>query len=309
VPDKVEGMLKTIAERTCPAVDIGPQCKTPYQCPLIEVCWKAVNARASSIFTLHGIHSKTAWSLYGEGILDNSEIGEAARLSRVQQLQIEAERSGIMHVDAAAVTAFLQELKYPLQFLDFESFQMAVPLLQGTRPYQQIPFQFSLHTVDGPNGQPRHCGWIWDGAGSPFEAMLAELRRSLGSEGSVVAYSASFETARLREAATACPAHFTWVASVADRVVDLLAPFRSFDVYHPDQHGSVSVKDVLPALTGDGYSGLAISDGGMAGRAYLAAMYGDPSDAERRKTLKDLEEYCGLDTLGMWKLVQVLARL
>jgi hypothetical protein len=92
-------------------------------------------------------------------------------------------------------------------------------------------------------------------------------------------------------------------------VVDLLAPFRSFDVYHPDQHGSVSVKDVLPALTGDGYSGLAISDGGMAGRAYLAAMYGDPSDAERRKTLKDLEEYCGLDTLGMWKLVQVLARL
>ena len=139
--------------------------------------------------------------------------------------------------------------------------------------------------------------------------MLDQLRRCLSDPGAVVAYNASFEIGRLRDAAAAFPAHREWVAAVAARTLDLLEPFRSFHVYHPAQHGSASIKSVLPALTGRDYSGMAISDGGMASHAYLAAFYAGVSQAEKEQTVRDLETYCGLDTLGMWKIVKAIGRL
>jgi hypothetical protein len=99
------------------------------------------------------------------------------------------------------------------------------------------------------------------------------------------------------------------VASVIERMVDLLGPFRSFQVYHPDQHGSASIKAVLPALVGKDYSNLAISDGGMASQAYLTAMYAEVPEEQKRQTFEDLEAYCGQDTLGMADIVQALSRL
>ena len=211
-----------------------------------------------------------------------------------------------LHVDKSAVRAFLAQMQHPLQYLDFETFQTAVPMIQGTRPYQQIPFQFSLHTVTEPGATPRHYGWIWEGQGNPFDAMLDELGGHLDERGSVVAYNASFETGRLHDAANVCPAKRAWVDSVVGRMVDLLVPFRAFHVCHPAQHGSASIKAVLPALVGKDYSSLAISEGGMANQAYLTAMYAGVPEEQKRQTFRDLEVYCGQDTLSM---VDIVSRL
>ncbi len=308
VPARVRAMQKVIGQKTCPAVDIGPHCSDPYDCPLTGRCWKAVNDREYSIFTLNRLGARKIWALYEQGKLDNAQIVGDIALSGNQRVQIEAERTGRLQVNPPAVQQFLARLSYPLLFLDFESFQSAIPLVQGSRPYQQIPFQFSLHVVTSPTAKPRHSGWIWDGNGSPFRIMLEQLRANLPDRGTVVAYNASFENGRLREAAAAHPAHKKWVESVVARTVDLLEPFRSFDVYHPTQHGSASMKAVLPALTGQDYAGLAISDGGMASRAYLDAFYGDASAAQKQQTVKDLEAYCGQDTLGMWEIVKALGK-
>jgi hypothetical protein len=309
VPDRLREMRKTIARRSCPEVDIGPHCSDPYTCPLADRCWRQVNARKYNIFTLYRLGAEKKWALYQQGILDNARIGDVVDLSDTQQIQIEVERTGRPHVDKPAVRAFLARLKYPLQFMDFETFSTAIPLVQGTKPYQQIPFQFSLHTVAMPGATPRHYGWIWDGQGDPFTTMLAELRRCLGARGSVVVYNASFESGRLREAAKACPANTAWVDSVLARIEDLLVPFRSFHVYHRSQHGSASIKSVLPALTGKDYSNLAISNGGMASQAYLSAMYAGVSDPEKQQALKDLEAYCGQDTFGMVDILRKLGQV
>ncbi|MCE9616518.1 MAG: DUF2779 domain-containing protein [Lentisphaerae bacterium] len=309
VPRRVREMRKTIGQEACPEVEIGPHCSDPYDCPLTGRCWKAVNSRPHSIFTLYRLGAKKTWALYAQGVLDNAQIDEGTRLSGNQQIQIEAERTGQLQINKPAVRSFLERLYYPLQFLDFESFQTAIPLVQLTRPYQQIPFQFSLHQLVSSTARPRHFGWIWDGSGSPFDAMLEQLRACLTDQGAVVAYNASFEIARLREAAAACPTHRKWVEAVIDRTVDLLEPFRSFDVYHPAQHGSASMKSVLPALTGQDYAGMAISDGGMASQAYLTTFYGNAPQAAKEQTIKDLEAYCGQDTLGMWDIVKALGKL
>jgi len=308
VTGRVREMQKVIGQKACPKVDIGPHCSDPYPCPLAGRCWAKVNARRCNVFSLYNLRGQKKWALYEQGIVDNAKIGDAIQLSAAQWTQITAERAGKMHVDKAAVRTFLARLRHPVQYLDFETFSTAIPLIQGTSPYQQIPFQFSLHTVASPGATPRHAGWIWNGQGNPFAGMLDELRRCLPDGGTVVAYNMSFETGRMKDAAAACPKHRAWVASVIKRMVDLLGPFRSFHVYHPDQHGSASIKAVLPALTGKDYSKLAISDGGMASQAYLTAMYAGVPEEQKRQTFKNLEAYCGQDTLGMWDITQALGR-
>lgn len=308
VAGRIRDMQKVIGKKTCPDVEIGPHCSDPYPCPLAGRCWAKVNARPCNVFSLYNLRGEKKWALYGQGVVDNAKIGDAIPLSDAQHIQITAERTGRMHVDTAAIREFLAKLRHPVHYLDFESFSTAIPLVQGTSPYQQVPFQFSLHTVAKLGTKPRHAGWIWDGQASPFAAMAGELRQHISDKGTIVAYNANFEKACLQDAAKAYPAHRAWVSSVIERMVDLLSPFRSFSVYHPAQHGSASIKSVLPALVGKDYSNLTISDGGMASQAYLTAMYAGVPDEQKRQIFKDLETYCGQDTLGMWDIVRALAK-
>ena len=158
-------------------------------------------------------------------------------------------------------------------------------------------------------GPLEHHGWIWDGKGDPSRILLEELRPHIGERGSIVAYGAAFEKARLRECAEAHPELTGWVEGILARMVDLLAPFRSFSVYVPSQSGSASMKRVLPALTAASYKDLAIQEGGQASREFARVTFGGVDEEERRRVLRDLEEYCSLDTRGMANIVQALEAL
>jgi hypothetical protein len=303
VEGRLAEMVKTISARKCPVVDIGPHCSDPYDCVMQDKCWAHVFKYEDNIFTLYRLRAEKAWHLYRQDIIRNADLPFEMDVSDQQRIQLTAEHTGEPHINARAVRAFLMKMEYPLHFLDFETFATAIPMLDGVRPYQKVPFQFSLHVLSRQGADPVHSSWIWDGEGDPRAIMVEQLRRLLGREGSVIAYNATFESGVLHEAADAYPKHAAWVDSIAARTVDLLEPFRSFSVYHPAQHGSASLKAVLPALTGTTYDGMEISDGSMASRQYLAAMYGGVPAKEKQRILKALEEYCGLDTRAMIDLV------
>ena len=302
VPENAAEAVRVVALPECPAVAIGTQCAG---CPLRETddgCWGHVNGEPHNVFSLYRIPAKRAFGWYGQGFLRSADVPEDYPLSDRQRIQVEAERTGRPHVDKAEIGHFLRRLKAPLFLLDFETFSTAVPLLNGCRPYQQVPFQFSLHILrNGLGGTPQHISWIWDAdtQEDPREEMLHCLQHLLDYSGSVIAYNAIFEKMVLRQAADVHPEYRDWVEAICRRFVDLLLPFRAFHAYHPAQHGSCSLKSVLPAWTGKGYSGLAISDGGQAGREYVRAMFGDAGEDERQRVRKALEAYCGLDTGGM----------
>ncbi len=138
---------------------------------------------------------------------------------------------------------------------------------------------------------------------------MRQLHDALPETGSVVTYNASFETARLKEGCELLPEFKPWLRKVTPRIVDLLLPFRGFRYYHPQQHGSASMKAVLPALTGKGYENLAIQEGGAASREFLRVTHGQVTAAERRRVRQHLEEYCGLDTMGMVEIMQKLSQI
>jgi len=182
-------------------------------------------------------------------------------------------------------------------------------MFDGVRPYQQIPFQFSLHTVADEGAEPEHHSFLASGRDDPRAALLSELEKELGDNGSIIAYNASFEKGILKQLSETFPEHKGWVEGILDRVVDLLTPFRSFHYHHPAQKGSASLKNVLPCLTGKSYEGMEIADGETASLAFQQIAYGDVTDEVSNQVRKDLEEYCGRDTEGMIWIIERLEEL
>ena len=197
------------------------------------------------------------------------------KLEQQQQIQKECVISGNVHVDKEEIQQFLEKLEYPLYYLDFETLGPAVPVYDGTRPYQGIPFQFSLHVQRMPGDEPVHYSFLAEGRQDPRPELLASLSRMVGDSGSVIVYNRSFEESVLRELGNAFPDYAGWTESAISRLVDLIVPFRGFQYYHPSQKGSVSLKSVLSALTGSGYEDMPIANGGDASLAFLAITFED----------------------------------
>ncbi|MBU2608736.1 MAG: DUF2779 domain-containing protein [Chloroflexi bacterium] len=305
IQDRIADMLEVISAPICPETTIGKHCSDPYDCPLSE-CWAFLPEY--NIFKLY-YGGKKSFDLFSNGIITINEIPDSFKLNDKQRIQQACEISGRPHVDGEGISNFLGTLQYPLYYLDFETIGPAVPLFDGTRPYQAIPFQFSLHVAENDGTRPKHFSFLASGTGDFRPTFLAELKNVLGDTGSIVVYNQGFEEGILKELAIMFPEYDDWITSVRGRLVDLLQPFRQFHYYSPLQKGSASLKNVLPALTGKGYNELDISDGQAASIAFQAVTYGSVSEEERNKVRADLEKYCALDTEGMIWIVERLEGL
>ncbi len=306
IEEQIEAMQRVIRAKAHPEIQIGPHCSNPYSCPLQNRCWSFLPE--ASVFTLYRGGAK-GFALLQQGIQKLADIPADVTLSDNQSIQRAALLAGQPHIDRPALAAFLGQIEHPVSYLDFETIGTAIPLFDGVRPYQQIPFQYSLHIRRRANAKPEHRSFLAEGTADPRPEFMRQLRADLPDTGSVVAYNASFEISRLKECCELLPKFKPWLRKVTPRVVDLLLPFRGFRYHHPDQKGSNSMKAVLPALTGQGYEKLAIQEGGAASREFLRVTFGDVTAAERRRVRRDLEEYCARDTLGMVQIVDRLKRL
>ncbi len=297
IAEQLCSMRKLIELPECPQTSIGWQCDSPFTCPLREKCWAFLPPQ--NVMELYGDKKGRRFDLLSRGVLRLSDIPAQYPLSDKQTIQRAVAISGQSHVSRLPIQRFLSGLKYPLHFLDFESFQMAIPLFDGIRPYQQMPFQFSLHLVREVRAKPEHRKFLAEGRNDPRPEFLRQLKSAVESVGSILVFNASFEKGRLKELSEAFPQDAPWIAGVTNRIVDLLIPFRAFHFYHPNQCGSASMKDVLPALTGKDYAGLEIKAGGMASREFVRVTFGDMADSERQRVRRALDLYCGQDTEGM----------
>jgi hypothetical protein len=306
IEQQIDAMQRVIGAKSHPDIQIGPHCDDPYTCALHDRCWSFLPD--ASVFTLYRGGSK-GFSLLKRGIQKLADIPADVPLTDNQAIQRATLLAGQPHIDGPALAAFLSRLEYPVSYLDFETLGTAIPLFDDSSPYQQIPFQYSLHIVHRPGASPEHFSFLADGTADPRPAFMRHLGETLPTKGSVVTYNATFEVGRLKDCCEVLPQFKQWLRTVTPRVVDLLQPFRGFRYYHPQQNGTASMKAVLPALTGQGYERLAIQEGGAASREYLRVTYGQATEAERQRVRHDLEEYCGLDTLGMVRIVDQLERL
>ena len=300
--------MQAMLQRDEPDIAIGMQCNNPFECDFKARCWQSVPQ--PSVFDLHQLAGERKFELFHQGKAQYKDL-QYLPLNPAQTLQISTALNGETHVDPLQLGEFIHSAVYPLHFLDFETLQDAIPKLPRQRPYQQIPFQYSLHILQR-DGQLAHREYLADEHGDPRSTLAKQLLRDMGEQGSIVAYSQSTEIAAINTLANACPELAATLRSMTGRFIDLLTPFRGLMYYHPDFNGKFSIKSTLPAMFPDDpeadYHQLEVQDGRMAMSVYAGlAQITDPD--ERHRTREALRAYCRLDTLAMVKVWQQLAAL
>lgn len=301
---------KLLEEVDEPAIDIDHCCHKPYTCAFWDYCTRHIPV--NSVFKLYRIQFRTALKLYRSGVV-SFEDAQKAKINDKQMLQVTSTLTNGEYIDKKGIREFLTQLSYPLYFLDFETEQPVVPKYQGTRPYQQIPFQYSLHWIEHEGGELRHTDFLGDGVADPRRALAEQICKDIPMNVCTTAYNKKFECGRLREMAQDFPDLATHLNNIADHIVDLLDPFQAGFYYAPPMDGSFSIKKVLPALFPDDpaldYHNLSgsVHNGGEAMNIY--PMMGLMSPEEREATRRSLLEYCGLDTLAMVKVWEKLRKV
>ena len=304
VGEKLAELRKVLSRTDVPQVGIGPQCTDPYACDFMGYCWKDIPE--GSIFEISGMTGPRKWDLFNQGIVLMSDVPPGYPLTAAQRMQLNARKGGRAVWRKKEIAAFIEGFKFPLNFLDFESFQPAVPLFDRSRPYQQIPFQYSLHILEEDYAEPSHHGFLAEAGEDPRPAFAESLISELHGDGDIVVYNRAFEKRILQDIARDFPEYGRALERLISRMKDLMEPFRQKLIYLPEMNGSYSIKHVLPALVpGYGYSGLPIADGGSASLAYESLSEKEDT-AAIAETRQQLLEYCSMDTMAMVKIWRVL---
>ncbi|MCB1061797.1 MAG: DUF2779 domain-containing protein [Verrucomicrobiae bacterium] len=297
----IQEAQEVAARREEPAIDTGAHCSDPFDCPFLAYCNRDKPEVEYPLTSLPRFRATAREHLESEGVVDLRYVPDDA-LNALQRRVKAASVSGKAWFDREGAKADLAPHGFPALFLDFETVSFPVPVWAGTRPYQQLPFQYSLHQVDA-SGALNHEAFLDLTGEDPGEAFARTLVDQCGDTGPVFVYNASFERGVMNRLAERFPEHAAGLEEIINRLVDLLPVARN-RYYHPDQHGSWSIKAVLPCLVPDlSYGDLeGVADGTMASAAFREAISPSTTEERRRQIERELLAYCQLDTLAMVRM-------
>ncbi len=306
VSNQLQGMTSVLNECE-PSIEIGPHCASPYECSAKEYCWRSLaHIPDYSIFNISRLNSQKKFDYYRQGIINIADITDTVGLTEFQNIQIRAEQSSGSVIDRESIKGFLSTFEYPITHLDFETFQQAVPQFDGVKPFEQIPFQYSIHIDE--NSVLRHCEFLGKTGTDPRRELALSLLKDTPKEGTILAYNSSLEKSVIRKLAVLFEDISFELEELSDRIVDLMTPFLRGWYYTSSMKGSYSIKAVLPALVPEmdlAYKKLeGIQNGGQASAAWSEMI--SSSDEKRAAIRESLLRYCELDTFAMVKVLDVL---
>jgi len=295
--------FRVLAMPEAPDIPAGRQCSNPFTCEFFDHCNPPIHE--DHILRLPRIHASTVAKLVALGVQCVHDIPENYPLSGRLRRACASVQTGKPWY-SPEIADELSELKYPLHFADFETVNPAIPRFVGMRPYDQLPFQWSVDVQQASGAAPEHFEFLAMDKSDPRPTFISTLCDALGDHGSIVVYHQQFESQRLSELATWLPEFAGRINKIQRRLWDLLPIVRDH-VYHPAFGGSYSLKSVLPALVPEmSYAGMEVSDGKAAGIAWESIVAGECSETQRQRKRKALLDYCGQDTLAMVKLLEGL---
>jgi hypothetical protein len=303
VPEWVAEARRTLAGQE-PKLETGKHCTDPYPCPFVGYCEDLV-PKVDLPLTLLPYAGKTVPGLEKEGFKTLRDIPPGRLKSAAQERVRLAHVTGERFLDPA-VKKLMREFGYPRTFFDFETVGFPVPIWKGTRPYQQVPFQWSMH-VEGSRATTTHYEFLDLSGELPAKGLVDALLAGMPDDGPVFAYNAGFERQCLKLLGELLPQRRKALDRVCDRLIDLYPIARSH-YYHPGMRGSWSLKAVMPTIPGGpDYELLEeVQEGGAATDAYFEAISPGTS-AERKRVLEAaLLRYCKQDTEALLVLSRFL---
>ena len=320
-------------------IEAVPECIRPKACPCLELCHPRLPQY--SVYDINHItaNEKKVRGLVDDGILDVMDVPKDFPLSAKQRFQVDVAQSGTATISDGEIGKRFSELIYPLYFLDYESFNPAIPMYDGYKPYDQMPFQYSLHVLSSPPAVPvqsgaarggdrgvvggsklTHFEFIETEAVDPIPNMLDSLQKVIGAEGSIIVWNKSFEATQNTRMGEIHPRFAEFGENMNDRMFDLMKTFQDQLYADPKFKGSYSIKKVLPVLVPDlSYDGMDIGDGATAMASWNKMVYPEPSpsvipakagiQSAKDKIKQNLLKYCKLDTMAMVRIWEKLINI
>ena len=300
------GTIREVLNGGEPEIKIGVHCDKPYGCDFKAHCWPDEILNGYTVFNISGLHDSKKFELYESGVTKIKDVPETFPLTKSQRLQVEIELSGKEVVDSKQIDNFLNNLYYPLYFLDFETFTQIIPEWDDLRPYQKIPFQYSIHRIEREGEDAAHLEFLAEENSDPRRSIAERLVRDIPKGVCVLVYNCSFEKGVLQDLAKQFSDYSDHLMNIHDNVIDLMVPFQKKHYYKKEMKGRYSIKAVLPALISDSpYSKMGINEGMEASNSYknLSSI---TDLAKREKIKEDLKIYCKQDTQSMVDVLECL---
>lgn len=295
-----------------PACELSCACEKDFPCPCLAYCRELHKVPEKSVFDLPGVPATKKYKLYSQGIITPDEMAMSKCLTERQRFIVSSmlEDESVERMDESKLTSFLSSIRYPLYLLDFETFQQAIPEFDGVRPYEQIPFQYSLHWLESPRGVLHHEEYLGTPGEDPRYCLSKKLCNDIPIGATVMAYNAKFETMVIKNLGQLYPNLSLHLSSMVENMMDLMIPFQQRWYYIGKMHGSFSIKAVLPAMCpGDkdlDYHALPVVHNGTETMQRYATL-GDVTDKKKLAYIRaGMLAYCCLDTLAMVKILERL---
>jgi len=289
--------------------EISMSCFEPYDCPYWNHCTKHLPEK--NVFSISGMWKSKKVDLYQKGIFKFEDLINANINPNYKQ-QVEVDLTGEIIIKKEEIREFMKTLSYPLYFLDFETYQSAIPEYDGIKPYQQIPFQYSLHYIEKENGELKHKEFLAEAGKDPRRALAERLVKDIPNNVCVTAYNMSFERTVILNLAEQFEDLSEHLLKIRDNIQDLMIPFQKRWYYMKEMEGSHSIKHVLPALYPNSpeydYHNLEVVHNGKEASNEFAELPNKTKE-EQEKIRNGLLEYCKLDTLAMVRVWEKLKEI
>lgn len=306
---EIENALAVLKIKDEPEIQILRQCSDPYECPFVAYCWK--DFPDHSIYSIAGaLGKKKLEKLLAEGVMEVKDIPPELLTNDKLRKHHYAVSNNIAHIEKDNIEKEIEDIEYPIYFLDYETFGPVIPILDGYRPYQRVVFQYSLHVLETPKAELQHYYFLAKDLKDPTKEMAKSLREHIGDEGSVIAWNMGFEKGCNSEMGERASEYQSFFKDVNRRMRDLMHVFKKGFYVHKEFHGSASLKKVLPVLVPDlSYGVLDIHEGMTASNSWGDMVSKNMSQDEKDKIYNDLLKYCELDTFAMVRILEELRKI
>jgi len=302
IPERIANMRRVLSLPEAPEIRPDRHCFRPHDCEFWQRCTS--DKPKDWVFRIPRISSADFDELESLDVISMQDVPNSFPLTPKQRRVVDAAKSGKVY-RSPKLAKLLTPLEPPANYLDFETFSPAIPIYVNTRPYQRIPFQWSLHHDDG-SGSLIHADFLAKGDTDPRREFSETLLKVSEQFPGVIMVWSQFEDRVIRDMAQLFPNLTERLTTLVYRLVDLLQIAQDH-VAHPDFKGSYSMKAVAPAVAPVTYEDLEIGDGDGAAAAIYRIVADPTLSSEARDGLRQcLLQYCGRDTLALARVHQWL---
>ena len=307
VKEKAENFYKILNQKIIFSTKNFQICNSKQKCEYINICNPKI--KNTDIFTLNN-SSHQIDELLENNITKISKIKNIEIFNEKAKIQIKTVQNSNIYINKENIRSFLNLIKYPIYFLDFECFSTLIPIYEKSSPSQNIPFQYSLHYQKNENAELEHFSYLNKSKKiDPREEILKNLSQLIKTSCTIICYNTEFEKRCIRDSVDIFKKYKMWFKKIETEFLDLAEPFSNFDYYHNKQRGSTSLKTILPLITNLSYSDLEINQGYNANSLYLKTITENIGEVEKNKIYKNLEKYCYLDTYALFEILKELREM